>query len=128
MSSYGRGKYGLRCPESIQHTHFTTTVHVAQTWITDRAGESVGSTGMCEETIHHDFPGDDGALYQCLECGADAVAKNVSDVVIEVRGGVAEVVEKPENVVVEIVDHDDLDARSDPVVRVHERGYYTGKI
>ena len=59
------------CPNNPAHHHFITTAHEAHTWEVDEDGDFIKDLG-CDEVTHQP---DEGNIWTCTECGADAVWK-----------------------------------------------------
>lgn len=56
------------CPK-CGFTEFFTTVHVAEEWLVDEYGEFID---VSKECIEVDVEPDDGNLWFCAKCGAEA--------------------------------------------------------
>lgn len=60
------------CPQDATHDRFTTTAHVMQEWVVEADGTFVETFTDCLEVTHGP---NDGNLWSCLICGAEAIVE-----------------------------------------------------
>lgn len=64
----------LTCPANADHTRFTVTAHVTETWVVDAGSNFLFKQGDDGEVVHEP---DSGDLYECWICGAEAKKERV---------------------------------------------------